>query len=65
MPDIPFLSCFFPVQQTTSGIGHGVFKVVFSGLATNALNVGNSNNNLPTVQYSTVQYSTVQQEIMK
>ena len=35
---------FFPVQQTTSGIGHRV-KVVFFGLATNALNVRNNNNN--------------------
>ena len=29
---------FFPVEQTTSGIGHRV-QVVFFGLATNALNV--------------------------
>ena len=35
-----FLFLFFPVQQTTSGIGHRVkYGVVFFGLATNALNV--------------------------
>ena len=38
------LFLFFPV--TTSGIGHRVkYLVVFSGLATNALNVRNNNNN--------------------
>ena len=36
-------SLFFPVQQTTSGIGHRV--IFFSGLATNTLNVRNNNNN--------------------
>ena len=34
-----------PVQQTTSGIGHRVIKVVFFGFATNALKVRNNNNN--------------------
>ena len=33
---------FFSVQQTTSGIGHRVNKVVFFGLATNTLNVRNN-----------------------
>ena len=43
LPDFFF---FFPVQQTTSGIGHRVkYLVVFFGLATNALNVRNNNNN--------------------
>ena len=35
---------FFPVQQTTTGISYRVNKVVFFGLATNALNVRNNNN---------------------
>ena len=43
LPDFLFF-IFFPVQQTTSGIGHRV-QVVFFGLATNALNVRNNNNN--------------------
>ena len=34
-----------PVQQTTSGIGRRVIKVVFFGFATNALKVRNNNNN--------------------
>ena len=35
---------FVPVQQTTrGGIGHRVIKLVFFGLATNALNVRNNN----------------------
>ena len=40
----------FPVQQTTSGIGHrGEYQVVFFGLATNTLNArNNNNNNIPT-----------------
>ena len=42
LPDFFFLSSF-PVQQTTSGIGHRVDRVVFFGLATNALNVRNNN----------------------
>ena len=43
LPD--FFFCYlFPVQQTTSGIGHPC-KVVFFGLATNTLNVRNDNNN--------------------
>ena len=36
-----FFFFFPPVQQTTSGIGHRVFR-----LATNALNVRNNNNSL-------------------
>ena len=36
-----FSFSFFPVQQTTSGIGQ--CKVDFFGLATNALNVRNNN----------------------
>ena len=43
------LCSLFPVQQTTSGIGHRVNKVgtivVFFGLATNTLNVKNNNSN--------------------
>ena len=35
----------FPVQQTTSGIGHRVKYSSFFGLATNTLNVRNNNNN--------------------
>ena len=31
-----------PVQQTTSGIGHRVIRVVFFGLASDALNVRNN-----------------------
>ena len=44
LPDFSFCS-LFPVQQTTSGTGHRVNKVVFFGLATNTLNVRNNNNN--------------------
>ena len=40
-----FLFSFFPCSAATSGIGHRVNKVVFVGLATNALNVRNNNNN--------------------
>ena len=40
LPDFFFCS-LFPVQQTTSGIGHRSFF----GLATNTLNVRNNNNN--------------------
>ena len=40
LPDF-FFSSLFPVQQTTSGIGHRVKYVVFFGLATNTLNVRN------------------------
>ena len=43
LPDFFFCS-LFPVQQTTSGIGHRV-KSSFFGLATNTLNVRNNNNN--------------------
>ena len=40
-----YVYVFFPVQQTTSGIGHSVeYLVVFFRLATNALNVRNNNN---------------------
>ena len=47
LPDF-FLFLFFPVQQTTSGIGHRVkYSVVFFGLATNALNVRNNNKQQP------------------
>ena len=42
LPDFFFCS-LFPVQQTTSGIGHRV--KYFFGLATNTLNVRNNNNN--------------------
>ena len=42
LPDFFFCS-LFPVQQTTSGIGHRVSS--FFGLATNTLNVRNNNNN--------------------
>ena len=42
LPDFFFCS-LFPVQQTTSGIGHRVSKVVFLGLATDTLNVRNNN----------------------
>ena len=43
LPDFFFCS-LFPVQQTTSGIGHRVkYQVVFFGLATNTLNVRNNN----------------------
>ena len=41
-PTIIILFLFFPVQQTTSGIGHRVNKVGFFRLATNALNVRNN-----------------------
>ena len=44
LPDFFFCS-LFPVQQTTSGIGHRPCKVAFFGLATNTLNVRNNNNN--------------------
>ena len=40
LPDFLFCS-LFPVQQTTSGIGHRVKE--FFGLATNTLNVRNNN----------------------
>ena len=46
LPDFFFCS-LFPVQQTTSGIGHRVkYSGSFFGLATNTLNVRNNNNNL-------------------
>ena len=37
-----FFCSLFPVQQTTSGIGHRVNKVVFFALATNMLNARNN-----------------------
>ena len=44
LPDFLFCS-IFPVQQTTSGIGHRVkYLIVFFGLATNTLNVRNNDN---------------------
>ena len=40
------LCSLFPVQQTTSGIGHRVkYLVVFFGLATKRLNVRSNNSN--------------------
>ena len=42
LPDFFFCS-LFPVQQTTSGIGHR--EVGFFGSAANTLNVRNNNNN--------------------
>ena len=54
LPDF-FFSFFFPVQQTTSGIGHRASS--FFGLATNALNVRNNNNNSSvTVGFSPILY---------
>ena len=41
LPDF-FVCSLFPVQQTTSGIGHRV--KYFWGLATNTLNMRNNNN---------------------
>ena len=46
---------FFPVQQTTSGIGDRVKYSSFFGLATNALDVRNNiNNNILTDRASTI-----------
>ena len=42
LPD--FFWSLFPVQQTTSGVGHHVGKVAFSEMAANTLNVRNNNN---------------------
>ena len=36
---------FFPVQQTTSGIGHRVNKSIFFEFVTITLNVRNNNHN--------------------
>ena len=45
LPDFLFCS-LFPVQQTTSRIGHRVkYRSIFFGLTTNTLNVRNNNNN--------------------
>ena len=55
LPDFFFCS-LFPVQQTTSGIGHRVkYLVVFFGLATSTLNVRNNNNSI-TVGFSPTLY---------
>ena len=51
LPDFFFCS-LFPVQQTTSGIGHSVKYGSFFGLATNTLNVRNNNNNNKTSEDS-------------
>ena len=47
------LCSLFPVQQTTSGIGHRVkyLLAVFFGLATNTLNVRNNNNSNNKLMY--------------
>ena len=59
LPDF-FFFFFFPVlQQITRGIGHCVNKVVFFGLATNALNVRNNNNTYGKEKYLKFQFTSL------
>ena len=41
-----FFCSLFPVELTTTWIGHRVEYVVFSEMSTNTLNVSNNNNNM-------------------